>query len=70
MIKGIFSNDRNGHERSKLVMAAYMVALAIDFVAMMTFLIVLFTLLFVGLETPWGELNLDIFPTPRIWVMK
>jgi len=31
-------------------------------------LIIVITLLFFGLPTPWGKLNLDIFP-PRLWDM-
>lgn len=30
--------------------------------------IILFWMLWFGLPTPWGKLNLDIFP-PRIWRM-
>jgi len=32
------------------------------------FSIILIVMLFWGLPTPWGKLNLDIFP-PRIWDM-
>jgi hypothetical protein len=31
--------------------------------------VILFTMLWFGLPTPWGKLNLDIFP-PRIWDME
>jgi len=32
-------------------------------------LTVLFWTLFFGLQTPWGKLNLDVFP-PRVWKME